>query len=55
MLADEQVLFLQPGAGVNLHADEEISPRFSQWNLRKEKKVSSPLEILPSLTLVFCH
>ena len=55
MLADEQVLFLQPGAGVNLHADEEISPRFSQWNLRKEKKVSPPLEILPSLTLVFCH
>ena len=42
MLADEQVLFLQPGAGVNIHADEEIIPWFSQLNLRKEKKVGSP-------------
>lgn len=55
MLADEQVLFLQPGAGVSLHADEEISPWFSQRNLRKEKKVGSPWEMLPSVTLVSCH
>ena len=55
MLADEQVLFLQPGAGVNIHADEEIIPWFSQLNLRKEKKVGSPWETLPSVTLVSCH
>ena len=55
MLADEQVLFLQPGAGVNIHADEEFIPWFSQLNLRKEKKVGSPWETLPSVTLVSCH